>query len=81
MLHYVSIYAYDNVTISMNLYLCMHVWLSFSDVVCLLCTIGAIGVKIVAPEIGRAVAGTPVLVVQAEDDVEVPLVTSLDVTI
>ncbi|RYG69606.1 translation initiation factor IF-2, partial [archaeon] len=31
---------------------------------------GAIGVKIVAPDIGRAVAGTPVLVVQEGDDVE-----------
>jgi translation initiation factor 5B len=31
---------------------------------------GAIGVKIVAPDIGRAVAGTPILVVQPEDDIE-----------
>lgn len=31
---------------------------------------GAIGVKIVAPEIGRAIAGTPVLVVHPEDDLE-----------
>lgn len=31
---------------------------------------GAIGVKIVAPEIGRAVAGTPILVVHPEDDIE-----------
>eukprot|EP01040_Poterioochromonas_malhamensis_P011659 gene11659-12722_t len=31
---------------------------------------GAIGVKIVAPDIARAVAGTPLLVVQSEDDVE-----------
>eukprot|EP00981_Chlorochromonas_danica_P008931 scaffold2352_cov153-Ochromonas_danica.AAC.12 len=31
---------------------------------------GAIGVKIVAPLIGRTVAGTSILVVQAEDDVE-----------
>jgi translation initiation factor 5B len=31
---------------------------------------GAIGVKIVAPDIARAVAGTPILVVQPEDDLE-----------
>ena len=31
---------------------------------------GAIGIKIVAPEIGRAIAGTPLLVVESEDDVE-----------
>ena len=31
---------------------------------------GAIGIKIVAPDIARAVAGTPLFVVQAEDDVE-----------
>jgi translation initiation factor 5B len=31
---------------------------------------GAIGVKIVAPEIGRAIAGTPLLVISPEDDVE-----------
>jgi translation initiation factor 5B len=31
---------------------------------------GAIGVKIVAPDIARAVAGTPIMVVQAEDDLE-----------
>jgi translation initiation factor 5B len=31
---------------------------------------GAIGVKIVAPDIGRAVAGTPLIVVSPEDDVE-----------
>lgn len=31
---------------------------------------GAIGIKIVAPDIARAVAGTPVMVIQPEDDVE-----------
>ena len=31
---------------------------------------GAIGVKIVAPEIGRAVAGTPLLVIEEGDDIE-----------
>lgn len=31
---------------------------------------GAIGVKIVAPDIGRTVAGTPILVVQPGDDVD-----------
>lgn len=31
---------------------------------------GAIGVKIVAPDVGRVIAGTSVLVVQAEDDLE-----------
>ncbi len=31
---------------------------------------GAVGVKIVAPDIARAVAGTPLLVVEAGDDVE-----------
>lgn len=31
---------------------------------------GAIGVKIVAPDIGRAVAGTPLLIVEPGDDVE-----------
>lgn len=29
---------------------------------------GAIGIKIVAPDIGRAIAGTPILVVRPEDD-------------
>jgi translation initiation factor 5B len=31
---------------------------------------GAIGIKIVAPDIGRAIAGTPVMVVHIEDDLE-----------
>jgi translation initiation factor 5B len=31
---------------------------------------GAIGIKIVAPDIGRAIAGTPVMVVHPEDDVD-----------
>ena len=31
---------------------------------------GAIGVKIVAPDIGKAIAGTPLLVIEAEDDPE-----------
>lgn len=31
---------------------------------------GAIGIKIVAPDIGRAIAGTPVMVVHSEDDLE-----------
>lgn len=56
----------------LRLHLCVHTRCSFSDPVALLpCAVGAIGVKIVAPEIGRAVAGTPVLVVHPEDDVEV----------
>ena len=31
---------------------------------------GAIGIKIVAPDIGRAIAGTPVMVVHADDDID-----------
>jgi translation initiation factor 5B len=31
---------------------------------------GAIGIKIVAPDIARAIAGTPLLVIQPEDDIE-----------
>lgn len=31
---------------------------------------GAVGIKIVAPDIGRAIAGTPIMVVRPEDDLD-----------